>query len=1636
MTVKKQHAPDLMSGGAIRDGKGRIIHLTYALKSEVLAGSTNVTEGTFDELPNNPNEGDVHILTAPLIDEDYTAGLINPKLERVKYHTGTVFIKGKNAWNRVSNTGNKVNEYDYKVYTHFIPSTGVVKIARIASYSNITFRAIYNVPAPAKETASCTITFTGGSAIGRADNKSAVVNLCFYKQGMNNYLCIKPNGLASITIDLYDVKFYRGSLTPIEPEALTPEQVEDVTYFTELGESKEIVIDPTDTDNVLTLGLRKTSQDDEVAYLDFNANSGIQSIDTEKGLYHIVNTTIFEQNVFYWNGKTCYRSGSSYTTPVEVSDVNAVSLNLDYINPGTYYFVNTKPINNGLTVTSYRDISKQLTNTLDELIPANITIGFTITEDNISFFKKNQGSYITNINGHYPDEEGMVDLDDAFVTISTPQRITGEKKFTGQTYVEHVYFGTGVITNNTPLLESEDGENLRLVNSKLRLERPGSIQSGDNYAVTGDTVYNYINSNVVTLDGNQTIVGTKNFEDLEVNDSIKFNSGLGATPVGTIEVNNNQLKVTDAKLELEQSGNIASGDDYAVNANAVKTFVEGEVNLITLTHDDDYFNINNPANYPGRNKTKTYILKDLITVVNAPDAVPLLAGTIIKYYRSEEYLDEEVINVLIINPMSDKAIYGRRIIKEYGSWHASDWRLFINNIHLENRLRYSIIQTHADNTYNEGSSNAGNVLLGYTNTLSAGSHNFVAGDHNSVSSTGAIVAGSHNTASYLFNTVFGGHNTATNSGASIFGMFSDTDANSYFTIGNGDSELNRSNLLDIKTNGNIIIKYNGSNVILQDLLDGIDDSNSVHKTDDETIGGNKQFSSLVGLSVSGEVVDNDHNAVDGDAVYDAIQDAVAVEQARAESVEQPLTESVFTEGYIIQDLSNLEEHLGYINASNKWTESTTNHYKILPIEGQTRIRVSPYNTNTPIIGFLQSDTFVANQSPVYSTVTGFTKRIALDGASRRRMEYYDVPADAKYLYFRTYNTEDTSPDQSPVIEFWGTRNKITDIETRLEHDEDLSENLLNNARIVNTGTPFTIFQCSDVHGSEETVEEFDRLLVKYKGKYDIAVNTGDLVESTYSQGISFWEGSEINNVWNLIGNHDSSTGSGSTQWNAVPIADVYNRFIAPNINLWDVVSPGTNLNYYYKDFVEQGLRIIALDVMYIDATELSWFETTLTNANNNDLAVIVLAHYPCGTVNSITSTSFASIDGANVEQTAPLALNTDCADKIQTFINNGGEFIAWLCGHRHRDDFGYVVDYPDILNITLEKSSGAYRNTYSSEYRTHDAARTYNDKSSCSFRFITVNRANKTISLVSVGNMRDNYLREKKAICYNYQTHKFISNLGLIDDTVVHKEGTETINGVKTFTNGLNIGNAELSYNNSSGKTMLKASQLQVRRDYTGFARTLAVQIYGTLDAYPRLVAQTLDTTGDTTVATETTSIYLRDDKIGFALDRNTVWGLVNANSNVDTDWTTKQLPTKNAVAAKISAEISNATDVYIQTHTISGMGSATVDITLSEHHRTTYVRVISQNDVPAIQIIAPDAQKGDVIVVDAGGIKGGADGCFTPVKSTNDGKYHYWPSSVAYQFSFTNMAQSVTVNLNASLKWWYDGSDWVILEKMPSIGV
>lgn len=156
------------------------------------------------------------------------------------------------------------------------------------------------------------------------------------------------------------------------------------------------------------------------------------------------------------------------------------------------------------------------------------------------------------------------------------------------------------------------------------------------------------------------------------------------------------------------------------------------------------------------------------------------------------------------------------------------------------------------------------------------------------------------------------------------------------------------------------------------------------------------------------------------------------------------------------------------------------------------------------------------------------------------------------------------------------------------------------------------------------------------------------------------------------------------------------------------------------------------------------------------------------------------------------------------------------------------------------------------------------------------------------------------------------------DSDLVHKAGAETISGKKTFTEDLSVNGATIS-NAGNIASVSDTTTWRLRRNYTGSARTVNMNVYGSTDGnntYPRVYAQTVDSSGSEEVFTETTSVALRDDKVSIAYGRTTEWALISASSNLNSDWASKQLPTKNAVSSYVSGQIAGKADDSGVVHT------------------------------------------------------------------------------------------------------------------------
>ena len=256
------------------------------------------------------------------------------------------------------------------------------------------------------------------------------------------------------------------------------------------------------------------------------------------------------------------------------------------------------------------------------------------------------------------------------------------------------------------------------------------------------------------------------------------------------------------------------------------------------------------------------------------------------------------------------------------------------------------------------------------------------------------------------------------------------------------------------------------------------------------------------------------------------------------------------------------------------------------------------------------------------------------------------------------------------------RNSIVDLEkkTYLYGDEKAETEAV--VRKYDTASDSTPVYCdtrflwiSDIHKEIDRTEHFAEIVKKFgTDLVPFVLNTGDTVENVISDGISWYNDiiAEMNvPVLNVVGNHDAYITNGVYENDKTV---VYNEIIDPFVSDWNVVQPTgakTNgYNYYYKE-LSANIRLIVLDSAYWDSTQKTWFDTLLADSLTNDKHVLVACHYPfnsdiCTMVESNWNTGWLSRDSS--------IMNVEAMQSVQSFISNGGIFIAWLQGHVHGDE--------------------------------------------------------------------------------------------------------------------------------------------------------------------------------------------------------------------------------------------------------------------------------------------------------------------------------------------------------------------------------
>ena len=233
-------------------------------------------------------------------------------------------------------------------------------------------------------------------------------------------------------------------------------------------------------------------------------------------------------------------------------------------------------------------------------------------------------------------------------------------------------------------------------------------------------------------------------------------------------------------------------------------------------------------------------------------------------------------------------------------------------------------------------------------------------------------------------------------------------------------------------------------------------------------------------------------------------------------------------------------------------------------------------------------------------------------------------------------------------------------------------------------------------------------------------------------------------VLNCIGNHDGARyESGKLNWTSVSAVDVYKTFFEPYIASWGVVQPENAAEqgrcYYYKDYTEQGVRLITLDCMRYDDAQHAWLSQVLDNAKSAGLHVLVAVHYPLDRGTAV-DTPFHSL-----QATTTTEADARIADVV---ASSGVQFIAYLCGHTHWDEFFKVKGYDGQICICVDSSAAG--DNY------NDAARTAGTKNQDSFNIFSVDTYCKMFRIFRVGCDRDRWMRHKGSICWDYANGKLI----------------------------------------------------------------------------------------------------------------------------------------------------------------------------------------------------------------------------------------------------------------------------------------
>ena len=306
--------------------------------------------------------------------------------------------------------------------------------------------------------------------------------------------------------------------------------------------------------------------------------------------------------------------------------------------------------------------------------------------------------------------------------------------------------------------------------------------------------------------------------------------------------------------------------------------------------------------------------------------------------------------------------------------------------------------------------------------------------------------------------------------------------------------------------------------------------------------------------------------------------------------------------------------------------------------------------------------------------------------------------------------------------------------------------------------PLTLLHFSDIHNDMENYP----FIIDFKRNHpeiDDILNTGDLVGSYYfaAQVKSYFSAFDSDHYALLaLGNHEYYTSDNySTKMSQ---ATAYGYYVAPTIEAWGAEYTA-NKTYWYKDYEDSKVRLIGIDNMLESSdmtAQVTWLEGVLADALEKDLAVVIAGHCPPTTQTGVKITSsFTSFQ--NIPSSSDInALDENGAGiqaAVDSFMDDGGEFVCYLMGHWHYDYLMYSSSYPNQLIIDIGTAS---HEAGPNDICTGVMRRDKGTMAQNLFNIFTVDRTDGLVRLVRIGADRDMYMKPRRVLCYDYKNHSLI----------------------------------------------------------------------------------------------------------------------------------------------------------------------------------------------------------------------------------------------------------------------------------------